>query len=103
MIATTPTTKVSFAASDSVPAKALSQHRHRMTPEVGRAMEKLGHAIEYLTDEFVREGGWATPDSPHRMEAVQVLMALRRRIHQEAPEVQPLGARCRTFVLEWLN
>ena len=32
-------------------------HKRRISPEAGHALELLGHAIEYLTDELVYEGG----------------------------------------------
>ena len=43
----------------SIPASALAvprvrTHRRRITPQAGRALDILAHAIEYLTDEFVQ-------------------------------------------------
>jgi hypothetical protein len=101
MIATT--TELSFAVSDSIVAKDsevaknLSRPRRLITPEVGRALERLGHAIEYLTDELVHEGN-SKPGANHQLEAVQVMIALRRQVYLETPEVSPFGSRCRVFL-----
>ena len=93
MIATT-ITDISFAVSDSVAAPALSRHRRRVSSEAARGLEKLSHAIEYLTDEFVNDGG-PNNDSRNRLEAVQLLMGLHRRIYTDCPDRLPLLDRCR--------
>ena len=49
-----------FSLPLATPAASIAQTRNsrrRITPQAGRALEKLGHAIEYLTDEFVHRGG----------------------------------------------
>jgi hypothetical protein len=56
----------------------------------GRALEILGHAIEYLTDEFVEEATQVSPSDP-RVEAIQLLMALNREIYFECPIRPTLG------------
>jgi hypothetical protein len=66
--------------------------RRSISPQAGRALEILGHAIEYLTDEFVHEGGTFSADSG-QLQAVQLLMALNREIYFECPEVPPLTKR----------
>lgn len=72
--------------------------RRRITPQAGRALEVLGHAIEYLTDEYVHAGGsFSAHDA--QVEAVQLLMAINREIYFECPEVPSLGRRC----LAWLH
>jgi hypothetical protein len=66
--------------------------RRRIDRNAGRALELLGHAIEYLTDEFVYEGcSQASLDS--QLEAIQLLMALNRQIYLECPEVKSIGSR----------
>ncbi len=73
------------------------RQRRQITPQAGKALEKLGHAIEYLTDEFVQSGAsFATNNS--QLEAVQLLMALNRRVYFECPEVLTLGARLRKML-----
>jgi hypothetical protein len=70
----------------------LHSSRRRISAQAGYGLEKLGHAIEYLTNEFVH----GTPSffpHPAQLEAVQLLMAANREIYFECPEVPTLGAR----------
>jgi hypothetical protein len=70
--------------------------RRQISPDAGRALEILGHAIEYLTDEFVHEGGFfSTQDG--RLDAVQLLMAQNRLVYLSCPELPTLGERCLAF------
>lgn len=69
----------------------LSRPRH-VDPQSGHALEKLGHAIEYLTDEYVHDGGDLNDRDP-RLEAVQVLMALNRKIYFDCPVIPTLSER----------
>ena len=71
--------------------------RRQITPQAGKALEKLGHAIEYLTDEFVQSGASFSSSNP-QLEAVQLLMALNRRVYFECPEVPTLGERMRSLL-----
>ena len=66
--------------------------RRRISPAAGRAIEILGHAIEYLTDEFVHAGGFPAAHDP-QIEAVQLLMALNREIYLACPELPSLASR----------
>jgi len=88
-----------FAVPVSTPASAAarvqSNRPRRMTPQAGRALEILGHAIEYLTDEFVHQGETMSPGNP-QLEAVQLLMALNRQVYFECPETPTLGQRFRS-------
>ena len=68
--------------------------RRRINPQAGHALEILGHAIEYLTDEFVHENAEMSPMNG-QLEAVQLLMAANRRVYYECPEVQTIGQRIR--------
>jgi hypothetical protein len=66
--------------------------RRRIPPLNGRALEILGHAIEYLADEYaftVEQMGQIESDDP-RVEAIQLLMALNRQVYYSCPEVEPL-------------
>jgi hypothetical protein len=54
--------------------------RRRITPEDGRGLEKLGHALEYLADEFVRDGCEVVEDYG-RLMAIQLLASLNRQIY----------------------
>ena len=64
----------------------------RVSPQAGRALEILGHAIEYVTDEFVHEGG-SLSGHDDKLDAVQMLMALNREIYFECPEVPTFSER----------
>ena len=69
-----------------------AMRRRRISPEAGHALEILGHAIEYLTDEFVCAGGsFSAHDA--QVEAVQLLMRLTREIYFGCPEVPTFGDR----------
>ncbi|MFZ0338304.1 MAG: hypothetical protein WAL45_09755 [Terracidiphilus sp.] len=71
--------------------------RRRISPEAGRALEVLGHAIEYLTDEFIYAGGsFSAHDG--QVEAVQLLMGLNREIYFDCPEVPSFADRFRALV-----
>ena len=71
------------------------------SPEEGRAIEILGHAIEYLADEYCADAepkgrlGNADP----RIEAIQTLKALNRSIYYSAAEVEPAFTRMKRWVL----
>lgn len=71
--------------------------RRSITPQAGRALEKLGHAIEYLTDAMVERKDPVAPNTPD-MQAVQLLMALNRSIYNECPARASLGDRIRDFL-----
>lgn len=77
-------------------AQGISERRHRITPEAGHALEILGHAIEYLADELVEEKK-AVEDHDPRVEAIQLLMKLNRRIYFECPTVLTLRERVGAF------
>ena len=98
MAATATTTfPISAPATSVLPASRVPSRRRRITPQAGYALIKLGHAIEYLTDEFVHEGG-SFSSSDARLQAVQLLMALNRQVYFECPEVPTLGEHCRSFL-----
>jgi hypothetical protein len=94
-------TTTGFTLAASAPAISTvfvrSNRRRRITPQAGRALELLAHAIEYLTDEFVHQGLPLTAKSA-QLEAVQMLMALNRQIYFECPEVPTFGERCRALL-----
>jgi hypothetical protein len=81
----------------AVAGQLARRHRRQITPQAGKALEKLGHAIEYLTDEFVQSGAPFSA-SNSQLEAVQLLMAINRRVYFECPEVPTLGERLRNLL-----
>lgn len=74
-----------------------SNRRRSIDPTSGRALEILGHAIDYLTDELGHGGGPAVADNP-RVAAIQLLMGINRQIYMQCPEVKTFGERCRSFL-----
>jgi hypothetical protein len=66
--------------------------RRRTTPEAGFALEVLGHAIEYLADEYAREAGSLSSihSQDPRVEAMQLLMAANRQVYYACPLVPSL-------------
>jgi len=74
-----------------------SNRLRHITPQAGHALEILGHAIEYLTDEYVHQGtAFSAKDG--ELQAVQLLMALNRQVYYECPEVPTFGERCRALL-----
>ena len=68
--------------------------RRRITPLAGHALEKLGHAIEYLSDEFI-----VAPEDPKGcMQAILLLMEVNRGIYADCPEVPSFGQRFATML-----
>ena len=69
----------------------------RITPETGRALEILGHAIEYLTDEYVNRTGKLSATDPE-VEAIQLLMGLNRQVYYGCPIVPTWSERVWAFL-----
>lgn len=94
MAASTTTTDFSLATLSPVvqtfPARV--NRRRSISPRAGHALVILGHAIEYLTDEYIHEGGSFCADNS-QLQAVQLLMAVNRQIYFECPEVPSLKKR----------
>jgi hypothetical protein len=57
--------------------------RRKITPEKGRGLEKLGHAVAYLEDEFVHNNVWAVSEDRGRLDAIQLLATLSRELYLE--------------------
>ncbi len=96
-MAATTTTGFSIPAPAQTLRVTSLPRRRRITPQAGRALEILGHAIEYLTDEFVHEGHAFTAKNS-QLQAVQMLMALNRQVYFECPEIPTFGERCRSLL-----
>jgi hypothetical protein len=86
----------------TISAQVARRQRRKITPQAGRALEKLSHAIEYLTDEFVQSGASFSAHNS-QLEAVQLLMALNRRVYFECPEVLTLGEKLRGLLHLGMN
>jgi hypothetical protein len=71
--------------------------RRRIDPRSGHALEILGHAIEYLADEYVHAGGSFCAHNS-QVEAVQLLMAANRAIYFACPEVPAFSEHLRRWL-----
>jgi len=67
--------------------------RRKISCESGRALEILGHAIEYLADECAHRGGTFTAHEG-QIDAMQLLMEINREIYFACPEVPSFADRC---------
>jgi hypothetical protein len=92
---TTTDISIPLAAPVASISSVQSNRRRRIPPQAGHALEILGHAIEYLTDEFIHNGAKMSPGSGE-LEAVQLLMAVNRQVYFECPQVQTVGDRLRS-------
>jgi hypothetical protein len=90
-----------------VPAPRLAQHgnqarRRQITPVAGRAIEMLGHAIEYLADEYALEcitGERGDNGGRHpKVVAIELLMARNREVYFSCPEVPTFAERLRALL-----
>jgi hypothetical protein len=72
-----------------------SRQLRRIPPLSGMALEVLGHAIEYLADEYVLHAGMlpAVHVEDPQIRAIQVLMAASRSVYGECPLVPTLRER----------
>lgn len=91
------TTKAEFPISRPTAIPVSAHVRRRISPETGHALEILGHAIEYLTDEYVHRNGTLSANDPE-FGAVQLLMALNRQIYFECPVAPTLVDRFRKML-----
>ena len=74
--------------------------RRQLSPEGGRALEILGHAIEYLADEYAHDLANKGPlgSADPRVAAIQILKGLNRTIYYSGTEVQPAFKRMRRWL-----
>ena len=87
---------IGTAAPAAVTGRSVMRRR-RISSEAGHALEILGHAIEYLTDEFIYAGGsFSAHDA--QVEAVQLLMSLNREIYFGCPEMPTFADRFRALL-----
>jgi len=90
----------SCTALDAIPVPSSqggTLRRRRISPASGRALEILGHAIDYLADEFVHAGGALSACDP-QVEAIQLLIDLNRQIYFACPELPTFAERLRAFL-----
>jgi hypothetical protein len=75
--------------------------RRRLTPEAGRALEILGHSIEYLEDEYAADSvDFGIPcDADPQLAAIDLLKSLNRELYFSGAEVHPTFHRVRQWFL----
>jgi hypothetical protein len=94
---------VTVVSSEQISADAAfvcpiqTKRRRRVSPEAGRGIEILGHAIDYLMDEYLTGPGCISAGDDE-LEAVQMLMALNRQIYFSCPVVKTLKERWILFL-----
>ena len=88
---------VPFMAPVITASEIRAPRRRHINPQAGHALELLGHAIEYLTDELVHEASSISAHDP-QLEAVQLLMACNRKIYFACPEIPTLSERFRALL-----
>ncbi len=69
--------------------------RH-ISPEAGRALELLAHAVEYLSDQYIWASGSFSASDPD-VQAIQILMACNREVYFDCPVMPTFAERVRTF------
>ena len=74
--------------------------RRRLSAEGGRALEILGHAIEYLADEYAADLADKGPlgNADPRVAAIQILKERNRAIYYSGTEVQPAFRRLKRWL-----
>lgn len=96
-----PTAERTYARSDCPPQPAVrlaspAYVRRRGSAEQGRALETLGHAVEYLVDSRLRFGD--PQAAAGERDAIEILMRLNRAVFSECPEVVPVSRRLRQWI-----
>jgi hypothetical protein len=89
----TATNHFTFSGSASALPAQTARVPRRINAEAGHALEKLGHAIEYLTDEFMNEEGLPPFSRDGRLEAIEILMAANRNVYLECPAAPTIRER----------
>lgn len=101
--ATNPNPGVAFhpAAPSPDGLNQVSAVRRRSSVQQGRALEILGHAVEYLVDSrmFLVDQPATRADA----EATQILMLLSREVFFECAAVVPPARRLRLWIAERLG
>jgi hypothetical protein len=90
-----------FPGIPGAPVTTLARERanrhRRITAQAGHALEKLGHAIDYLTDEYIHKGGTFHSNDPE-VQAVELLIALNLKVYFACPQVPTFGERIRAWL-----
>ena len=97
---------ISVARPAKMAAPALrAAGRRQISFQSGKALEVLGHAIEYLADEFalqVNRLSLLHAEDP-QVQSIQILMAASRSVYFECPVAPALRERLSRFVSRGVN
>lgn len=91
----TATRHFKLPGSESAVAAPLAYQRRRISHPTARALEKLAHAIEYLTSEFLHQDA-ARLDG--RLEAIELLRDLNRDLYFTCPQPPTLRHRAQSLL-----
>jgi len=69
----------------------------RISQQTGWALDVLGHAIDYLATDLVDHNPSYSADDA-QLEAVQLLISLKRQVYLECPETHSMGERFREIM-----
>jgi hypothetical protein len=95
---------VNSPTTDAAPVRvrvSAKLRRRRISREAGRAIEMLGHAIEYLADEFALEcmsSKGSTAGRHPQVEAIELLMARNREVYFACPELPTMARRLKGWL-----
>lgn len=88
---------ISYCIPASIFGVSNLKKRRLINRETGRALEILGHAIEYLADQHDHEGSltkWEQANS----NALKILKELNRQIYLECPEIPSFDERAMSLL-----
>ncbi len=85
---------MSFTATPDLPPSRPQFTPRRTTPQQGRALEMLGHAVEYLVDSRLPDGG----PLPSENQAIRILMACSRAVFEESEAAVSVHQRVGSWV-----
>jgi hypothetical protein len=86
------TAEVSLPALAGKAPLARAARRRVISPQSGRALEILAHAIEYLTDEYTEHAATLSANDPE-VQAIQLLMSVNRQVYFDCPLVPTFAER----------
>ncbi len=77
--------------------------RRRGNFEQGRALELLGHAIEYLSDSRMFFEADSMPQARAQADAIQIMMRASRAVFEECPETVSLRRKVGRWITQRLT
>jgi len=81
----------------ALPEEAELRRRRRISPQAGHALEVLGHAIDYLDDQYICRFG-PFPPAQADVEAWELLKKLNRQIYLACPVIPTWSERLRSLL-----